>query len=78
MIKIEVYQLLDSVVCAINWYDADAAAREARAQQWVSLAYVKSEPLAHDETAMLVDLVTEALQTAEQAASERGGWSILT
>lgn len=77
MIKIDVYSMLGSTVCAVDWYrDPSAIATSAHSAS-ENLAHVAADRLAHDEQQQLLDLVAEALEAAFERAAERGGWSAI-
>lgn len=77
MIKIEVYQHMDHLVVAVDAYLAPEGDPQGK-PIWSNLSYTTSPLLEHSETAMLQDAITEGIEQAEQRASERGGWSLLT
>lgn len=76
MVKVEFYHLLDHTVCTVDVQERRAGP-ESEHTAWANLAYITGPPLAHSETDALVELFDEAIRTAEKAASERGGWSVL-
>ena len=78
MIRIECYAVLGSTVVTVSHLHLDPEGGPG-APQRESLAYVKyDEPIAHDETHVVQEMVTAALALAEEGAAERGGWSVLT
>lgn len=80
MIKIEVYRLFDKTVCTIDVSHVIDAGRDARTVAWTNLAYttIPSANVAHDETQVVLDLITTAVGLAEEGAASLGGWSVLT
>ena len=78
MIRIDLYAVLGSTVVTVSHLNLDADHPE-QAPQKVSLAYVKfDQPIAHDETRVIQEMVTAAVALAEEEAGSLGGFSALT
>lgn len=78
MLKIEIYRLLDELVCTIDSSSVIGVGEPQQHTLWTNLAYVKGEQLAHDEGGMLEDLIARAVEVADERVGGLGGWGLLT